>query len=254
MAGSPLFGLNITFESLTDNWYTWLVALAVGLLMGAIVGGLQGYIIAYVGVPAFIVTLGGFLAWRGMIFRTGDKQGQTLSPLDDTFSYLGGAPEQSLGAGKSWVIVVLACVGHRVQHRHGAPAPQSSRSRRALDGDRRRVRRRRVWCGDLRGVADRHQVRLADQRQSGRHRLPGADPDRDHAADDLSRQTTAIRSLRVRLRRQPRGCRAGRHQHPSHDHLYVRRDGHVVRGQRSHPDRCDSTRPPPTSVSRTSSM
>ena len=106
-----LFGLNITFDNLTDNWYTWLVALAVGLLMGALVGGLQGYIIAYVGVPAFIVTLGGFLAWRGMIFRTGDKQGQTLSPLDDTFSYLGGAPEQSLGEGKSWVIVLLACVG-----------------------------------------------------------------------------------------------------------------------------------------------
>lgn len=106
-----VFGLNLTFESLTDSWYTWLVALAVGLLLGAIVGGLQGYIIAYVGVPAFIVTLGGFLAWRGMIFRTGDKQGQTLSPLDDTFSYLGGAPERSLGEGKSWVIVVLACVG-----------------------------------------------------------------------------------------------------------------------------------------------
>lgn len=106
-----VFGLNLTFENLTDNWYTWLVALAVGLLLGAIVGGLQGYIIAYVGVPAFIVTLGGFLAWRGMIFRTGDKQGQTLSPLDDTFSYLGGAPERSLGEGKSWVIVLVACVG-----------------------------------------------------------------------------------------------------------------------------------------------
>ena len=60
-----VFGLNITFDSLADTWYTWLVALAVGLLLGAVVGGLQGYIVAYVGVPAFIVTLGGFLAWRG---------------------------------------------------------------------------------------------------------------------------------------------------------------------------------------------
>jgi len=107
-----LFGLNITIDSLAEShWYTWIVALAVGLLLGAIIGGLQGYIVAYVGVPAFIVTLGGFLAWRGMIFRTGGKQGQTLSPLDDTFSYLGGAPERSLGEGRSWVIVVLACVG-----------------------------------------------------------------------------------------------------------------------------------------------
>ena len=107
-----VFGLNITFKSLAeDRWYTWIVALAIGLLLGAIIGGLQGYIVAYVGVPAFIVTLGGFLAWRGMIFRTGGKQGQTLSPLDDTFRYLGGAPDRSLGEGKSWVIAALACVG-----------------------------------------------------------------------------------------------------------------------------------------------
>lgn len=107
-----VFGLNITIDSLADNpWYAWLVALAVGLLLGAIIGGLQGYIVAYVGVPAFIVTLGGFLAWRGLIFRTGDKQGQTLAPLDDTFRYLGGAPERSLGEGRSWIIVLLACTG-----------------------------------------------------------------------------------------------------------------------------------------------
>jgi len=107
-----VFGLNITFKSLAeDQWYSWIIALAVGLLLGAIIGGLQGYIVAYVGVPAFIVTLGGFLAWRGMIFRTGGKQGQTLSPLDDTFRYLGGAPDRSLGEGKSWVIAALACVG-----------------------------------------------------------------------------------------------------------------------------------------------
>ena len=107
-----IFGANITFGFLADNpWYTWLVALAVGVLLGAIIGALQGYIIAYVGVPAFIVTLGGFLAWRGMIFRTGGKQGQTLSPLDDTFRYLGGAPERSLGDVKSWIVVLLACAG-----------------------------------------------------------------------------------------------------------------------------------------------
>jgi D-xylose transport system permease protein len=107
-----VFGLNITIDKLAESpWYAWLVALAVGLLLGAIVGGLQGYVVAYVGVPAFIVTLGGFLAWRGLIFRTGGKQGQTLAPLDDTFRYLGGAPERSLGEGRSWIIALLACAG-----------------------------------------------------------------------------------------------------------------------------------------------
>ncbi len=107
-----VFGVNLTIGNLAEHhWYTWLVALAVGVALGAVIGGLQGYIVAYVGVPAFIVTLGGFLAWRGMIFRTGGKQGQTLAPLDDTFRYLGGAPERSLGDWKSWVVALLACAG-----------------------------------------------------------------------------------------------------------------------------------------------
>ena len=101
--------------------------------------------IAYVGVPAFIVTLGGFLAWRGMIFRTGDKQGQTLAPLDDTFRYLGGAPERSLGDAQELGRRRAGVRRHRVQHRHGAPASPPSRPRRSLAGHRRRLRRRRLW-------------------------------------------------------------------------------------------------------------
>jgi D-xylose transport system permease protein len=92
-----------------DHWYTWVLAVALGILIGAIAGGLQGVIVAYVGVPAFIVTLGGFLAWRGLIFRF--KQGQTLSPLDRVFQLLGGGPKGSLGEWKSWALAVLACAG-----------------------------------------------------------------------------------------------------------------------------------------------
>src|SRR5512134_2481983 len=79
-----------------ERWYTWIVALAVGLLLGAVIGGVQGYIVAYVGVPAFIVTLGGFLVWRGLIFRVGDKQGQTLAPLNSDFQLIGGGANGSL--------------------------------------------------------------------------------------------------------------------------------------------------------------
>ena len=105
-------GLNITVSSLKDNhWYTWLVVLAVGLVLGALIGLVQGSIVAYIGVPAFIVTLGGYLTWRGLIFRTGGTKGQTLAPLDGTFQYLGGAPDRSLGDWKSWVVGALACIG-----------------------------------------------------------------------------------------------------------------------------------------------
>ena len=107
-----VLGLNLTIDTLKEHhWYTWILSLAVGMLLGALIGLLQGSLVAYVGVPAFIVTLGGFLAWRGLIFRTGGTKGQTLSPMDSTFRYLGGAPERSLGDVKTWVVVIVVCLG-----------------------------------------------------------------------------------------------------------------------------------------------
>ena len=76
-----------TFNLGLGHWYTWLAALAVGVLLGAVVGLFQGFLVGYIRIPAFIVTLGGFLIWRGLIFRF--AQGQTLAPLDATFQLLG---------------------------------------------------------------------------------------------------------------------------------------------------------------------
>jgi D-xylose transport system permease protein len=105
------FGINLTWHGLSNEAYVWIIALAFGLLLGALVGTAQGFIVAYVGVPSFIVTLGGFLVWRGAIFRMGDKQGQTLAPLDDTFQLLGGGAKGNLGEWKSWLVALLACAG-----------------------------------------------------------------------------------------------------------------------------------------------
>jgi len=103
--------LHVTIGGLDTASYAWVVALVVGLILGAAMGAIQGFIVAYGGVPAFIVTLGGFLVFRGLIFRTGAKQGQTLAPLDDTFQRLGGGPNGSLGAFGSWIVAILACAG-----------------------------------------------------------------------------------------------------------------------------------------------
>ncbi len=105
------FGISVTSHGLSNEAYVWIIALAFGLLLGALVGTVQGFIVAYVGVPSFIVTLGGFLVWRGAIFRMGDKQGQTLSPLNETFQLLGGGQKGTLGEWKSWLVALLACVG-----------------------------------------------------------------------------------------------------------------------------------------------
>ena len=88
--------------------YTWLVALAVGMGLGAAVGALQGFIVSYGGVPSFIVTLGGFLVWRGLIFRY--AQGQTIAPMDPTYQLIGGGPAGALGDIGSWILGGLGCV------------------------------------------------------------------------------------------------------------------------------------------------
>ena len=92
-----------------DQPYTWLVALGVGVVLGAAIGGLQGVLVAYGGVPSFIVTLGGLLVWRGLIFRY--QQGQTVAPLDGIFQLLGGGPKGALGAEFSWLVGAVACAG-----------------------------------------------------------------------------------------------------------------------------------------------
>jgi D-xylose transport system permease protein len=89
--------------------YTWILALAVGLVLGALIGGLQGWIVAYLKVPAFIVTLGGLLVWRGLIFEY--QSGQTIAPVDSTFALLGGGPNGAIGDVGSWAFGLLACIG-----------------------------------------------------------------------------------------------------------------------------------------------
>ena len=92
-----------------DQPYTWVIALVIGIALGAAIGAFQGFIVAYAGVPSFIVTLGGLLVWRGLIFEI--QQGQTIAPMDKTFALLGGGPVGSVGDVLSWIVGVLACAG-----------------------------------------------------------------------------------------------------------------------------------------------
>src|SRR5918993_771420 len=54
-----------TFGLGFDQPWTWVVTVIFGLILGVLIGGVQGFVIAYIGVPSFIVTLGGLLVWRG---------------------------------------------------------------------------------------------------------------------------------------------------------------------------------------------
>ena len=103
----------------------WLITAICGISLGAVIGALHGWLIAYRDIPSFIVTLGGLLVWRGTAFLA--NNGKTISPLDDTFKLLGGGPYGTIGATGSWVVGLLACViiiymlynGRRKRTAHG---------------------------------------------------------------------------------------------------------------------------------------
>ncbi len=87
----------------------WIITVIVGMTFGAMIGTLHGVLIAYFRIPAFIVTLGGLLIWRGSAFLAAG--GKTISPVDTTFALLGGGPYGAVGATGSWIVGALGCVG-----------------------------------------------------------------------------------------------------------------------------------------------
>jgi ABC-type xylose transport system, permease component len=87
------------------------VALAVilCLIIGALVGAWQGFWIAYVRIPAFIVTLAGMLIFRGLTMVI--LKGQTIAPFPDSFAVAAnGFLPESLKIGNLNLIAILAGV------------------------------------------------------------------------------------------------------------------------------------------------
>jgi D-xylose transport system permease protein len=62
-------------------------AIALAIALGTGMGLLQGFWVAYRGVPAFIVTLGGMMAFRGVLM--GLAKGETIAVHDPLFDMLG---------------------------------------------------------------------------------------------------------------------------------------------------------------------
>ncbi|HEY4632646.1 MAG TPA: hypothetical protein VIH00_01920 [Candidatus Limnocylindrales bacterium] len=110
-----------------DTPFLWALALALGIGIGAAIGAIQGFIIAYIGVPSFIVTLGGLLTIRGLVWY--QSQGAAVNGLDPTFLLIGGGAQGSVGEVLTWALAVAGCLaifaiianGRRQRRRYGFP-------------------------------------------------------------------------------------------------------------------------------------
>jgi D-xylose transport system permease protein len=103
------------------------ITILIGVAVGTLIGAFNGWLVGYEDIPAFIVTLGGFLVWRYSGWYL--TEGQTISSLDKNLLYLGGS-EGTIGEFWSWVVGALAALAavwsvyaaRRNRTVHGFPA------------------------------------------------------------------------------------------------------------------------------------
>lgn len=77
----------IVATSMASWHFPWPVAILLGVVLGAIIGAWQGWWVAFVGVPAFIVTLAGMLIFRGANQFFGNSTSVTVP---DAYTFIGG--------------------------------------------------------------------------------------------------------------------------------------------------------------------
>jgi D-xylose transport system permease protein len=118
--GSVTGLIAMTYATLMTDWlpnifgigsdvpFRWMIALGIGIALGAAIGAVQGFIIAYIGVPSFVVTLGGLLSIRGAIWYF--SNGAAVTGLDPTFQLIGGGARGSVGEMLTWALGIIGCV------------------------------------------------------------------------------------------------------------------------------------------------
>ena len=98
--GSVLgFAGAVAAYSLSCAGYGVPASIAFAILIGVVVGVFQGALTAYLNIPAFIVTLGGLLAWRGAVKWL--LSGNTIPISEDSFKAIG---QSNLSTTSGWIL------------------------------------------------------------------------------------------------------------------------------------------------------
>jgi putative multiple sugar transport system permease protein len=100
----------ISATLMVDQGMPAVYAMLIALVVGGIIGAWQGYWIAYIKIPAFIVTLAGMLIFRGLALVV--LQGQSKGPFPQFFqSISSGFLADPLGGDKHLLTIVIGLVG-----------------------------------------------------------------------------------------------------------------------------------------------
>lgn len=122
-------GVLVAWLIYTQGWH-WGYACLAGWAVSLAIALYQGWLTAYLGVPSFVVTLGGLVTFRGVAFLISD--GRTQPVTDADFLLIGGGLDGAIGVTASWMLGVLLCAWvawstvqrRRLAARHGfTPRP-----------------------------------------------------------------------------------------------------------------------------------
>ena len=105
-------GVLIATLMYTAGWH-WVEASLMGLAVAVVVSVYQGALTAMLGVPSFVVTLGGLMSFRGAAFLVAD--GKTQPVNDEFFQRLGGGYDGAIGASASWALAGVLVVALLLQ-------------------------------------------------------------------------------------------------------------------------------------------
>jgi D-xylose transport system permease protein len=100
-------GVLIAYLMYTSGW-SWPAACLAGLAVALLVSLYQGSLTAILGVPSFVVTLGGLMAFRGAAVLVAD--GKTQPVNDEFFQRLGGGYDGGIGVAATWALTALVVV------------------------------------------------------------------------------------------------------------------------------------------------
>ncbi|GGR60658.1 putative multiple sugar transport system permease protein [Nocardioides luteus] len=95
---------------MTQYDFPWWLAVFLGLLIGTAIGAWHGFWVAYVGIPAFIVTLASMLLFRGLTLVV--LKGATVGGLPEQFKAIGNGflPEIGPDTGLHNLTLIIAVV------------------------------------------------------------------------------------------------------------------------------------------------
>jgi D-xylose transport system permease protein len=123
-----IVGLAGGIAAMSQGWGL-LPSLASAIVIGTIVGALQGTLVAYANIPSFIVTLGGLLTWRGVILYL--SKGETIPVRLPVFRLLGVALVTPASGLVLAAIAIAAVIWvnlrrNRARRRHGLAVPSAA--------------------------------------------------------------------------------------------------------------------------------